>query len=107
MQEPQGRCFLGLMLRSRTKCGVSKHEAAPILRDGVSRLLRMRAARAPLPTLGRDHPSFGSSLVDHNARSSQSLSVTVMTCVAPSIATSPKNCKPSLGGWFGVLGAFT
>jgi len=23
------------MLRSRTKCGVSKHEAAPILRDGA------------------------------------------------------------------------
>jgi hypothetical protein len=32
--------LLGLMLRSRTKCGVSKHEAAyseaaPILRDGA------------------------------------------------------------------------
>jgi len=33
------------MLRSRTECGVSKHEAAPILRDGASRLLRMRAER--------------------------------------------------------------
>jgi hypothetical protein len=50
------RAFLGLMLRSRTSsaftrvfdalwCGVSKHEAAPILRDGASRLLRMRAER--------------------------------------------------------------
>src|SRR5262249_35153883 len=53
------------------------------------------------------HPSLGSRLTDHSARSSQSLSVTVMICVAPSIATWPKNCRPSLGGWFGALGAFT
>src|SRR5262245_26165454 len=53
------------------------------------------------------HPSFGSSVVDQSVRSSQSLSVTVMTWVAASIATWPKNCRPSLGGWFGALGAFT
>ena len=35
---------------------------------------------------------FGSSFVDHSARSSMSLSVTVITPVAPSIATWPKNC---------------
>src|SRR5262249_41623082 len=69
--------------------------------------LARTSLRAPLPTLRRCHPSFGSSVVDHSARLSQSLSGTVMTCVTPSIATRPKNCKPSLGGWFGALGAFT
>ena len=64
-------------------------------------------AGAPSPYVGASHPSFGSSVVDHSARSSTSLSVTVMTWVAPSIATWPKNCRPSLGGRFGVLGAFT
>jgi hypothetical protein len=34
-----------------------------------------------------DHPRFGSSAVDHSARPSLSLSVTVMTCIAPLIAT--------------------
>src|SRR5262245_66485140 len=34
-ERPQGRCLLGLMLRSRTKCGVSKHEA-PHLNDPLS-----------------------------------------------------------------------
>ena len=50
----------------------------------------------------------GSSLVDHSARSSTSLSVTVIASVAPSIATWPKNCRPSLGGRFrpcSLLGA--
>src|SRR4051794_40100122 len=56
---------------------------------------------------GDRYPSFGSSTVDHSAWSSQSFSVTVITCVAPSIATWPKNCSPSLGGRFASLGAFT
>jgi hypothetical protein len=54
-------------------------------------------------------PSFGSILVDHSARSSTSLSVTVITSDAPSIAMLPKNCIPSLGGRFcpcSLLGAF-
>src|SRR5262249_52908988 len=46
--------------------------------------------RAP----GRDdQPSFGSIGVDHSAVSFQSLSVTVMTWLAPAMATWPKNCR--------------
>ncbi len=37
------RASIGLMLRSVAQRRVSKHGAAPILRDGASRLLRMRA----------------------------------------------------------------
>ena len=40
------RASIGLMLRSVAQRRVSKHGAAPILRDGASRLLRMRAGRA-------------------------------------------------------------
>jgi len=39
------------------------------------------------------HPNFGSSCFDHSAWSFQSFSVTVITCVCPSIATWPKNCR--------------
>src|SRR5215467_10803972 len=52
------------------------------------------------PTKTNSYPNFGSIVVDHSVRSSTSLSVTVITCVAPSIATWPKNCNPSLGGRF-------
>ena len=46
----------------------------------------------------RSNQTSARSCVDHSARSSTSLSVTVITSVAPSIATWPKNCSPSLGG---------
>src|SRR5262245_57532919 len=52
---------------------------------------------SPRERLGRRNPPyefFGSSRVDHRALSSQSFSVTVITPVAPSIATWPKNCNP-------------
>src|SRR6516225_730439 len=46
----------------------------------------------------RDHFSIrGSILVDQRSWSPTSLSVTVMTSLAPSIATWPKNCNPKLG----------
>src|SRR5881227_3131701 len=43
-------------------------------------------------------PTLASSLVDQSARSSTSLSVTVIT--SPSMSMRPKNCRPSLGGRF-------
>src|SRR5438477_8639585 len=55
------------------------------------------------PFRGRDkkcQPTLGSSLVDHSAVSFQSLRVTVITSVPPSIATWPKNCMSALGGKF-------
>src|SRR5215468_5171962 len=46
----------------------------------------------------RDHFSIrGSILVDQRSWSPTSLSVTVMTSLAPSIATWPKNCSPKQG----------
>src|ERR1700738_1527715 len=46
------------------------------------------------------HPTLGSSFTDHSAWSFQSLSVTVITSLAPSIATCPKNCMSKLGARF-------
>src|SRR6516225_8253060 len=46
----------------------------------------------------RDHFSIrGSIVVDQRSWSPTSLSVTVMTSLAPSIATWPKNCNPKQG----------
>src|SRR2546428_9016957 len=46
----------------------------------------------------RDHFSIrGSIVVDQRSRSATSLSVTVITSLAPSIATWPKNCNPKQG----------
>src|SRR4051794_28571310 len=47
-----------------------------------------------------DHPSFGSSVVDHSATSARSRNVTVSCPVAPLILTWPKNCIPAVGGRF-------
>src|SRR5258708_3224238 len=54
------------------------------------------------------HPTLGSSFTDHSAWSFQSLSVTVITSLAPSIVTCPKNCMSELGDRFwpcSLLGA--
>src|SRR6516164_11222138 len=46
----------------------------------------------------RDHFSIrGSIVADHRSWSATSLSVTVITSLAPSIATWPKNCSPKQG----------
>src|SRR5215472_9613044 len=82
--------------------GTSRLRAAEA--DVTRRLARVkeapRLANDQLRSDGtpRDHFSIrGSILVDQRSWSATSLSVTVMTSLAPSIATWPKNCSPKQG----------
>src|SRR5215831_4911636 len=82
--------------------GTSRLRAAEA--DVTRRLARVKEASRPandqLRSDGtpRDHFSIrGSILVDQRSWSATSLSVTVMTSLAPSIAKWPKNCNPKQG----------
>ena len=86
-------------------------------KDGRGRIYRFEIEEVAAKTLQRNRQFYGpaqsilgSIAVDHSELSSTSLSVTVITSLAPSMATRPKNCRPKLGGRFcpcSLLGAFT
>ena len=88
-----------MLLFGRESSGVPEavHEAADARLDipmrtglrslNVAMAAAMAVGEAMRQTGGRLAAFFGSSLIDHSALSSMSFSVTVITSVAPSIAT--------------------